>query len=154
MERRNYFRGFFLLCKHTYFMVQFGYFRKANNKNFKFLSDNQAYYKWYCIRSIGNVNERMPFWQYKITTYSYMWCVTLVTARFYVFKINNRNIKRPKISNLKNAYQSNINWCCSSVVIVNFRHISHVVYLFLSTFHKKLSLMMITLTVFLACLML
>ena len=49
MERRNSFWGFFLQCKHTYFMVQFGYFRKANNKNFKFLSDNQTYYKWYCI---------------------------------------------------------------------------------------------------------
>ena len=30
---------------NTNFMVQFGYICKANNKNFKFLSDNQTYYK-------------------------------------------------------------------------------------------------------------
>ena len=82
-----------------------------------------------------------------------MWCVTLVPVRFYVFKVNNRNIRRPKISNLKNGYQNNIS-CCSGAVTVNFRHISHLVYLFLSTFHKKLSVMMSTPTAFLACLIL
>ena len=29
---------------NSYFMVKFGYFCKANNKNFKFLSGNQTYY--------------------------------------------------------------------------------------------------------------
>ena len=82
-----------------------------------------------------------------------MWCFPLVPVRFYLFKVNNRNIRRPKISNLKNGYQYNIG-CCSGAVIVNFRHISHLVYLFLSTFHKKLSIMRITFIAFLACLML
>ena len=35
--------------------------------------------------------------------------VALVPVRFCVFKVNNRNIRRPKISNLKNGYQNNIN---------------------------------------------
>ena len=39
-----------------------------------------------------------------------MWCVTLVPVRFYVFKVNNRNIRRLKISNLK--YQLILFWCC------------------------------------------
>ena len=60
----------------------------------------------------------------------------MVPVGFYVFKVNNRNIRRPKISNLKNGYENHINWCCSGAVIVNFRHISHLVYMFLSTFHK------------------
>ena len=37
-----------------------------------------------------------------LTNYSYMWCATLIPARFCVFKVNNRNIRRrPEIcSNL------------------------------------------------------
>ena len=27
------------------------------------------------------------------TSNTYMWCVALITARFFVFKLNNRNIK-------------------------------------------------------------
>ena len=52
-----------------------------------------------------------------------MWYVTLVPVRFYEFKVNNRNIRRPKISDLKNGYQNNINSRCAGAVIVNFRHI-------------------------------
>ena len=45
-----------------------------------------------------------------------MCCVTLIPVRFYVFKDNKRNIKRPEISNLKmripEQYQLMLFWCC------------------------------------------
>ena len=111
MERRNFSQGFFLQCKCTYFMVQFDCFGKAN-KNFKFLSDNQTYYKW-CYISIC----WRCWWKDTILmVQNNMWCVTLAPVRFYVLNVNNRNIRRPEISNLKmripQQYQLMFFWCC------------------------------------------
>ena len=101
MERRNSFRRFFLECKHIYCMVQFPYFSKANNKNFKFQSKTKhtMMLHKYLLKIL---KKEYHFDRKKIINYSYMWCVTLVPVRFCVFKVNNRNIRRPEIwSNLK-----------------------------------------------------
>ena len=66
-------------------------------------------------------------------------CYVVIPARFYVFKVNNRNFRRRReiCSNLTLRIPEQRR--CSGVVIVNFRHISHLVLVFLlPTFNKQM----------------
>ena len=70
--------------------------------------------------------------------YSYR-CYVVIPARFYVFKVNNRNFRgRCEICS-NSTLRIPQRRLCSGVVIVNFRHISHLALVFLlPTFNKQL----------------